>query len=238
MASGVQPSIVSAQCDSTRVSRTKSPCGGPCAMSPPGSQMQKVEPSTRVTVPPGIPWLTGSSPADHGPVTFHLRTCPRWLKRSCLPARRDRCGPRLGGRPVRLGRCPPQVPAIDPASPAKFDLPALPARLAQEGGLLSVRHRSELARAAARAPPGWCQSRPDVKARNVFGHTYSLAKPSAARQGRKSRSSGQFATAWPGGPRGRAGLRPGRSGSVSGPWALAGPGARRDHRRDRRERGT
>jgi len=72
---------------------------------------------------------------------------------------------------VRPGRRPPQVLAVDPVGPAKFDLTALPARLAQEGGLLPVRHRSEFARTAAQAPSGWCQSRPDVKARNVFGHT-------------------------------------------------------------------
>ena len=103
-----------------------------------------------------------------------------------LPARRDRRGPPPGGRPVRLGRRPPQVLPVDPVGPAQFDLPALAARRAREGGLLSVRHRREFTGAATRAPPGWCQSRPDIKARNIFRHAHSLAEHWGTGQGRTS----------------------------------------------------
>lgn len=80
---------------------------------------------------------------------------------------------------MRLGRYPPQVPAIDPVGPAKFDLPAVPARLAHESSLLSVRYRRELTGAAVRAPPQWRESRPDIKTRNIFRHGHSLATASA-----------------------------------------------------------
>lgn len=84
---------------------------------------------------------------------------------------------------MRLDRHPPQVPAVDPVGPAQFDRPALAARLAGKSGLLPVRHRRELTGAAARAPSGWCQSRSEVKARNVFRHARSLAEALGYRSG-------------------------------------------------------
>jgi hypothetical protein len=91
---------------------------------------------------------------------------------------------------VRLGRRPPQALPVDPVGPAQFDLPALAARLAHEGGLLSVCHRRKLTAAAVRTPPGWRESRGDIKARNIFRHAHSLAEHWVTGQGRTSRFSG------------------------------------------------
>ena len=104
---------------------------------------------------------------------------------------------------MRLGRRPPQALPVDPVSPAQFDLPALAARLAHEGGLLSVRHRRELTGAAVRTPPGWRESRPDIKTRNIFRHAHSLAEHWITGQGRTSPL-----------------LRGDRCGMVSGPQAV------------------
>jgi hypothetical protein len=106
-----------------------------------------------------------------------------------MPARRD-CGNARPGRPVRLGRRPPLVLAVDPVGPAQFDLPALAARLAHEGRLLSVRHRRELTGTAVRTAPGWRESRGDIKARNIFRHNRSLAEHWVTGQGRTSRFCG------------------------------------------------
>ena len=88
---------------------------------------------------------------------------------------------------MRLGRHPPQVLPVDPVGPAQFDLPALAARRAYEGGLLPVRHRREFTGTAVRASPGWRENRREIKARNIFRHDHSLAEHWITGQGRTSR---------------------------------------------------
>ena len=57
--SGIWPLTRSSRRDRNRVSRKKNPCGDPGNRSPERPEMQKAEPSTRVTVP--LPPTLGTS---------------------------------------------------------------------------------------------------------------------------------------------------------------------------------